>query len=98
MPSSARKKKKALDAFEAAASANGHRDARHQIAPLHFVHPADRPRFRRLFFFNDTATIEIYPLSLHDALPIWRGSPPVDATMQRRSSKRLRMLRWKASA
>src|SRR3712207_7832105 len=24
------------------------------------------------FFFNDTATAEIYPLSLHDALPIWR--------------------------
>src|SRR2546430_13411285 len=23
-----------------------------------------------LFFFNDTATTEIYPLSLHDALPI----------------------------
>src|SRR2546430_10091559 len=37
------------------------------------------------FFFNDTATTEIYPLSLHDALPIssWAfrwvgccGSPP----------------------
>src|SRR6266576_3571900 len=27
-----------------------------------------------LFFFNDTATTEIYTLSLHDALPI---SPPV---------------------
>src|SRR2546426_8618354 len=25
------------------------------------------------FFFNDTATTEIYTLSLHDALPIWRG-------------------------
>src|SRR6202795_4170174 len=25
------------------------------------------------FFFNDPATTEIYPLSLHDALPIWRG-------------------------
>src|SRR2546430_16434783 len=24
----------------------------------------------RFFFFNDTATTEIYPLSLHDALPI----------------------------
>src|SRR3712207_7872133 len=24
-----------------------------------------------VFFFNDTATTEIYPLSLHDALPIW---------------------------
>src|SRR2546422_3846393 len=38
------------------------------------------------FFFNDTATTEIYTLSLHDALPIspqrpchhraWRGTPP----------------------
>src|SRR5256885_17256128 len=25
---------------------------------------------RFFFFFNDTATTEIYPLSLHDALPI----------------------------
>src|SRR5574341_910257 len=29
-----------------------------------------RPRYN-LFFFNDTATTEIYTLSLHDALPIW---------------------------
>src|SRR2546428_4338479 len=28
-----------------------------------------------LFFFNDTATTEIYTLSLHDALPISRGFP-----------------------
>src|SRR5215216_7211225 len=26
------------------------------------------------FFFNDTATTEIYTLSLHDALPIWTTS------------------------
>src|SRR5260370_28805447 len=26
-----------------------------------------------IFFFNDTATTEIYTLSLHDALPIWWG-------------------------
>src|SRR5438552_13715261 len=24
-----------------------------------------------MFFFNDTATTELYTLSLHDALPIW---------------------------
>src|SRR5690242_20982398 len=24
------------------------------------------------FFYNDTATTEIYTLSLHDALPIWK--------------------------
>src|SRR6267378_8538165 len=28
------------------------------------------------FFFNDTATTEIYTLSLHDALPISPGSVP----------------------
>src|SRR2546430_7484271 len=27
------------------------------------------------FFFNDTATTEIYTLSLHDALPICPGGP-----------------------
>src|SRR5258706_9864231 len=27
------------------------------------------------FFFNDTATTEIYTLSLHDALPIFAGFP-----------------------
>src|SRR3712207_8923365 len=27
------------------------------------------------FFFNDTATTEIYTLSLHDALPIYLGRP-----------------------
>src|SRR5260370_11375653 len=31
------------------------------------------------FFFNDTATTEIYTLSLHDALPICHGS---DKTLQ----------------
>src|SRR3712207_8353317 len=28
------------------------------------------------FFFNDTATTEIYTLSLHDALPIFDDVPP----------------------
>src|SRR2546422_8430467 len=32
-------------------------------------HSLDLP----FFFFNDTAPTEIYPLSLHDALPISRG-------------------------
>src|SRR5256885_8368352 len=31
------------------------------------------------FFFNDTATTEIYTLSLHDALPIFIGAPRVGA-------------------
>src|SRR6185295_19411746 len=30
------------------------------------------------FFFNDTATTEIYTLSLHDALPIRRGGTSSD--------------------
>src|SRR3712207_8513892 len=29
------------------------------------------------FFFNDTATTEIYTLSLHDALPIFTSTVPV---------------------
>src|SRR5471030_3373450 len=31
--------------------------------------------FSFVFFFNDTATTEIYTLSLHDALPISGGNP-----------------------
>src|SRR2546430_4428801 len=34
------------------------------------------PNFSFFFFFNDTATTEIYTLSLHDALPICRSSQP----------------------
>src|SRR6202043_3789483 len=37
---------------------------------------ADR---RRIFFFNDTATPEIYTLSLHDALPISHQPAPRDS-------------------
>src|SRR5216683_6378919 len=37
------------------------------------------------FFFNDTATTEIYTLSLHDALPI---SAPAPARPSRRTSRR----------
>src|SRR3712207_9156715 len=33
----------------------------------------DEQRTNVLFFFNDTATTEIYTLSLHDALPICAG-------------------------
>src|SRR5438477_213909 len=41
-----------------------------------------------LFFFNDTATTEIYTLSLHDALPIctffqWLHTEPEGAAAQR---------------
>src|ERR1022692_1918746 len=42
------------------------------------------------FFFNDTATTEIYTLSLHDALPISEGSASVTA---RREKRRERVMR-----
>src|SRR3712207_8404970 len=34
------------------------------------------------FFFNDTATTEIYTLSLHDALPISRGRQAASDVIQ----------------
>src|SRR2546426_10735205 len=34
------------------------------------------PPLSLFFFFNDTATTEIYTLSLHDALPIWARHRP----------------------
>src|SRR2546426_8264374 len=40
------------------------------------------------FFFNDTATTEIYTLSLHDALPISR---PVTETTQASANRCLRI-------
>src|SRR3990172_3810305 len=36
------------------------------------------------FFFNDTAPPEIYPLSLHDALPIYRCVPQQDGALPAR--------------
>src|SRR5260370_24115749 len=38
------------------------------------IHPT---RIFYFFFFNDTATTEIYTLSLHDALPISKPRPAV---------------------
>src|SRR5471032_3427116 len=51
--------------------------------------------FLFFFFFNDTATTEIYTLSLHDALPIsrwprWPRAPPrwsSKATRDRKSTR-----------
>src|SRR5256885_4790038 len=39
-----------------------------------------RPLVSFFFFFNDTATTEIYTLSLHDALPIFTIAPPPRAS------------------
>src|SRR2546428_13965689 len=47
-----------------------------------------------IFFFNDTATTEIYTLSLHDALPI---SAPTTVPLNRRSEVRPRCVRISSS-
>src|SRR4029078_13740247 len=47
-----------------------------------------------LFFFNDTATTEIYTLSLHDALPIYhRLHPHVRGVLRRRGRVAGRVVR-----
>src|SRR5688572_31342830 len=43
-----------------------------------------RPGGVRPFFFNDTATTEIYTLSLHDALPIFSPTTPSCSPAQTR--------------
>src|SRR3712207_7640737 len=47
------------------------------------------------FFFNDTATTEIYTLSLHDALPICTW-PPRQCTAMATASTTRSVLRWLA--
>src|SRR3712207_9142097 len=50
------------------------------------------------FFFNDTATTEIYTLSLHDALPIcWRWRSSV-TSCRRGSGPGTRACSWPSSA
>src|SRR5258708_22580501 len=47
------------------------------------------------FFLNDTATTEIYPLSLHDALPISRFRTAFSCRTSRSSKTRCRRnCRW----
>src|ERR1051325_7241877 len=43
-----------------------------------------------VFFFNDTATTEIYTLSLHDALPIYRAAAEADPRLEARPRCRQR--------
>src|SRR5687768_18592995 len=45
------------------------------------------------FFFNDTATTEIYTLSLHDALPI-SSSPPPSRPLSIRTTQTRYRPRW----
>src|SRR2546430_11761043 len=47
--------------------------------PEELVGLAHRQLQPKLFFFNDTATTEIYTLSLHDALPIFDHWRELDA-------------------
>src|SRR6266513_5418539 len=48
------------------------------------IYPFDSFFFISIFFFNDTATTEIYTLSLHDALPILPRPRPVCARARHR--------------
>src|SRR5689334_11325482 len=53
------------------ASRSRQRGAPHAaVSPGNGTAGCQRQEARDLFFFNDTATTEIYTLSLHDALPI----------------------------
>src|SRR2546430_11836297 len=45
-----------------------------------------QPPLSSFFFFNDTATTEIYTLSLHDALPISRSSRSIRRASSSESS------------
>src|SRR2546430_11695763 len=47
------------------------------------------------FFFNDTATTEIYTLSLHDALPILERHAPLGRDRARRPERRRRDPVWR---
>src|SRR2546430_11147211 len=51
---------------------------------IHFAHS--------FFFFNDTATTEIYTLSLHDALPISKNAAAESTKVNSSSPVRLRIV------
>src|SRR5256886_14038668 len=55
-----------------------------------------QPTIYFFFFFNDTATTEIYTLSLHDALPIFKRATPdlVMSDMIRPEMDGIRLLEW----
>src|SRR6202050_1825014 len=62
------------------------------VCVFHIFHQSrclcDSKKNSVFFFFNDTATPEIYTLSLHDALPISpsSGSTSIPRTSRRRSA------------
>src|SRR2546430_15453164 len=66
-----------------------------------FLQFPPRPSTSFFFFFNDTATTEIYTLSLHDALPISLGFfASVRSTLEYdpSTSGRCAPERWKSTA
>src|SRR3712207_7537992 len=50
------------------------------------------------FFFNDTATTEIYTLSLHDALPISSGRTSCSSTPGLASPMPVRPTPWRSAS
>src|SRR3712207_7982221 len=55
-------------------------------------------RYLLFFFFNDTATTEIYTLSLHDALPIYVRSRALREIREHIEAGRLGKVCWGRSA
>src|SRR5258707_11847180 len=55
------------------------------------------PRFVFFFFFNDTATTEIYTLSLHDALPIYHLASRSRYGAAYSAARRKKSARWASS-
>src|SRR2546422_2833650 len=69
------------------------------MAVRHSTHNV-RPLLSSFFFFNDTATTEIYTLSLHDALPILTSGPILPALINlaascQRASEQICEPTWK---
>src|SRR5258708_17115066 len=57
---------------------------------MFLLHSTPLPPHSSFFFFNDTATTEIYTLSLHDALPISQsGDEQAFATLFQSHKKRV---------
>src|SRR5256885_16716719 len=62
-------------------------------------HKHSSPSYLFFFFFNDTATTEIYTLSLHDALPICAAPHlAAAATLADRKPAFFMMSRWRVSS